>query len=62
MSNNPGFKRVFRYGRLMSVVIISVVMLASCGGGGGGGATTPTPTPSGSSNWDEMVWGQDNWG
>ncbi len=33
-------------------------MLAACGGGGGGGGGGGT----GSSDWDTMVWDQDDWG
>jgi hypothetical protein len=47
-----------------SMFIISAVVLmlglTGCGGGGGGGGAPP-PAPSGSSNWDTMVWDQDNW-
>jgi hypothetical protein len=42
--------------RWVLVFIIVLPLLAvSCGGGGGGDGETP------SSNWDEMVWDQDNW-
>jgi len=34
------------------------VSLSACGGGGGGGGGGGT---TGSSNWDELVWDQDNW-
>jgi hypothetical protein len=32
-----------------------VTLMAACGGGGGGGGG------DGSSNWDELVWDQDDW-
>jgi len=37
-----------------------VLLVSSCGDSSSG--TTPTPTTQGSSNWDVMVWDQDNWG
>ena len=47
--------------RLLIAAIGLVVLLGigACGGGGGGDNTTVTPT--GSSNWDQMTWSQDNW-
>jgi len=38
--------------------------LSACGGGGGGNsATPPTPqTQTESSDWDSLVWDDDNWG
>lgn len=41
-------------------VVALILSLTGCGGGGGGGAPPPPPT-SGSSNWDTLVWDQDNW-
>ncbi len=38
------------------LLLAFVAVLAGCGGGGGDGGA------QGSSNWDEMVWDQDNWG
>lgn len=38
-----------------------IVLLSACGGGGGGATDTNAAPPSGSSNWDEMVWDQDKW-
>lgn len=43
---------------IKALILIALVTLAGCGGSSGGG--TPPP-PAGSSNWDEMVWDQDNW-
>lgn len=43
------------------LVILALVVLGGCGGGGGGGSSTPA-APTGSSNWDSMIWDQDNWG
>lgn len=37
-------------------VIITLLLLSGCGGGGSG-----TPPPEGSSNWDEMIWDNDDW-
>ena len=34
-----------------------LALLGACGGGGGGAA----PPAGGSSDWDQMVWDQDNW-
>jgi len=42
---------------IWAMITASVVMLYGCGGSGGGGGGS-----SSSSNWDEMVWDQDNWG
>lgn len=40
---------------LWAIIAVTAISLYGCGGGGGS-------SPSGSSNWDEMVWGEDNWG
>jgi hypothetical protein len=44
------------------------LLLSACGGGGGSGGSsggnsgsTPPPTTVSKSNWDELVWDQDNW-
>lgn len=50
--------------RLMSLRVLLAValtaLIAGCGSGGGsnddGGGTTPS-----SSDWDTMIWDQDNW-
>jgi len=39
---------------LLSIVLL---FLTACGGGGGSGGSTPT----GSQDWDTMVWDNDNW-
>ena len=36
--------------------LMALMSLTACGGGGGG------QPASGTSNWDQMVWDQDNWG
>ena len=42
---------------LWGLLLLATIVLAGCGGsGGGGGSNNPT-----GSNWDEMVWDQDNW-
>jgi len=40
----------------ISLALVLAAMLTGCGGGGGG-----APAATGSSNWDEMTWDQDNW-
>ena len=49
--------------RRLTVVsmLFVLVTLAGCGGGGGGGGGGAPPTPTGSSNWDALVWDQGNW-
>ncbi len=45
-------------------VVIPIVMgmlITACGSGGGGGGNNNSSTPSGSSDWDTMVWDQDDW-
>lgn len=38
-------------------ILFTVLFISACGGGGGGSP----PPEEGSSNWDEMVWDQDDW-
>ena len=45
---------------LLLLLLPLLALLGGCGGGGGGGSKVPLP-PSGSSNWDQMVWDQDDW-
>jgi len=40
---------------LALLLFAGLLLLSSCGGGGGGGGS------SGSQDWDQMVWDQDNW-
>ncbi len=41
---------------------LGLFMLAACGGGGGGGGGgSTTTTPTAESQWDQMIWDQDNW-
>ncbi len=51
--------------RLVSVRVFLLMaiatLIAGCGGSGGGDNTPSTPPATGSSNWDTMVWDQDNW-
>ena len=45
----------------LTFIFIIISLLSSCGGGG----TDPEPPPpvdTSSSDWDSMVWDQDNWG
>jgi len=49
--------------KIAVLVVLSLIALAGCsGGGGGGGGSGAAPPPAGSSNWDALVWDQDNWG
>jgi len=41
---------------LFLICVFLALSLSACGGGG-----SSTPASSGSSNWDQMHWGQDNW-
>jgi hypothetical protein len=44
--------------KLNALLLFCSLVLVGCGGGGGSG---DDETPTGSSNWDEMKWDQDNW-
>ena len=44
---------------LMAVLI--GLFLVACSGGGGAAPPAVTPPPIGNSNWDSMIWNQDNW-
>jgi hypothetical protein len=50
--------RTFRLTLLVAIALFGLVTIL---GKGGGGEAPPEP-PGGSSNWDTMVWDQDNWG
>jgi len=39
------------------LILLFIVSLSACGGGG---SDTP-PTEGNNSDWDNMVWDQDNW-
>jgi len=45
----------------LAFFLIIISFIASCGGGGGGGGGTD-PVDTSSSDWDSMVWDQDDWG
>lgn len=47
---------------LVAIVAITLLLGACSKGGGGGASAAPPPPPPGSSDWDRMVWDQDNWG
>ena len=42
------------------LLFLGLMALAGCSGGGGGGGGASAP-PTGNSNWDALVWDQDNW-
>jgi len=44
--------------RTALLAMLVLLGLSACGGGGGGSAAPP---PAGSSNWDALIWDQDNW-
>ncbi len=58
--NNPRTRiwTTLRY--LVVVPLIALGILSIIATGGGGSSSTSAPPPSGGSNWDEMVWDQDN--
>ena len=43
--------------KLLVMLFVTLSVLAACGGGGG----DVPPPQQGSSDWDTMVWNQDNW-
>ena len=45
--------------RVFLLIVLSA-FTAGCGSGGGGGDSSSTPTPS-SSDWDSLIWDQDDW-
>lgn len=57
----PALSRPARAGCL--IVLLLTLVACSGGGGGGdsGGASDTGPAPAGSSNWDQLIWDQDNW-
>ncbi len=50
-----------RAGIIKIVLSLTLAVLATACGGGGGGGGGSNSAPAGSSNWDTMVWDQDNW-
>ncbi len=42
-------------------VLSLLLLLPACGGGGGSNAGGESPPPGGSSEWDTMIWDQDDW-
>ncbi len=54
--------RPFKTLRLISLVAVILFALVTILGKGGGGGDAPPQPPDESSNWDTMVWDQDNWG
>ena len=44
-----------KYTLLLFILIVFLAVYPACGGGGGDNGSQP------SSNWDEMVWDQDEW-
>lgn len=47
--------------KILTLMMFILVSLAGTACGGGDSAAPQTPE-QGSSNWDELVWDQDNWG
>lgn len=45
----------------VALLVFSLTVLISCGGGGGSGGGGSSSNQNQSSNWDTMVWDQDNW-
>ncbi len=45
---------------LVCVIVVGVLSILATGWGGGSSGITTAP-PAGSSNWDELIWGQDQW-
>lgn len=45
------------------LLLLLALLLGACSGGGGGGseATPPESLSQANSNWDSLVWDQDNW-
>jgi hypothetical protein len=56
--NNEKIIKTLRLTLLVAVVLFGLVTIL---GKGGGGEAPPSP-PDESSNWDTMVWDQDDWG
>ena len=51
--------------RILKLIIIMTLTGVLFGCGGGGGSSNPEPPPpvdTSSSDWDAMVWDQDDWG
>jgi hypothetical protein len=47
----------------LAFILTIIGFLSSCGGGGGGpDPEPPPPVDTSSSDWDSMVWDQDDWG
>jgi len=47
----------------ITVFILMMILFTACGGGGGGGNPGNPGNPgTGSNNWDQMIWDQDQWG
>ncbi len=53
--NKGGSMSKLRRKLLPGLLLLGALILAACGG------SSSPPSGSGSSNWDEMVWDQDNW-
>lgn len=45
----------------LTFMLVIIGFLASCGGGGAD-PEPPSPVDTSSSDWDSMVWDQDDWG
>ena len=45
----------------MLIFVAAIVTLTACGNSSSGGDVGSPPANPGSSNWDELVWDQDDW-
>jgi hypothetical protein len=45
-----------------AALILLLLALSACGGGGGGGGTNDDgDTPAANTDWDSLIWNDDNW-
>ncbi len=50
-----------RYLAVIPLIALGILSILATGGGGGSSGGVTTPPPAGSSNWDELIWDQDQW-
>jgi hypothetical protein len=63
INRSDTFQKNWRLALLVAIIVFALVTILGKGGGdppadGGGG---DPPAEGGSSNWDQMVWDQDDW-